>query len=313
MVRVQRVMIRGHTLHGMLLAHTRTHARVNRYQDVIDGGGISHASPLPPAFQRVARRGYYAAITNVDIQVGRLLDSLADLGVADDTAVVLTADHAQNLGEGNMWSMMNLMETSLRIPLIIRPAASDRRFHRGGGPPAASVYPHMVELVDLFPTVAALAGLAPPPGTWQLDGDNLVPGMLTGGVVKRVNAAFGQITRCMNCTVSYTTNADTYQAGCAEDGVDAGRWYVPCAHTNRTDFDLMGMSIRTDNWRYSVFCRYARALQSVECEWVGGHGLRISLYFKVDLLLALPVSGSIIRAVVSPYEHTSSHTLGLPG
>jgi arylsulfatase A-like enzyme len=49
------------------------------------------------------------------------------VGAEESTAIVLTADHAQNLGEANMWSMMNLLETSLRVPLLIRPAPNDAR------------------------------------------------------------------------------------------------------------------------------------------------------------------------------------------
>ena len=49
------------------------------------------------------------------------------MGAEESTAIVLTADHAQNLGEANMWSMMNLLETSLRVPLLIRPAPNDAR------------------------------------------------------------------------------------------------------------------------------------------------------------------------------------------
>ena len=47
--------------------------------------------------------GYYSAITNVDDKIGKLLDALITNGVNDDTVVVLTADHGQNMGEMNMW------------------------------------------------------------------------------------------------------------------------------------------------------------------------------------------------------------------
>lgn len=191
------------------------------------------------------------------------MNLLSSLQVENDTMIVFTADHAQNLGEANMWSMMNLLETSLRIPLIIRPAATDTRFHAGGTVPQAKIYPHQVELVDLFPTLAGVAGLRPPPSQWALDGDDLTMGMISGQVSKEVNAAFGQITRCMNCTQSYGTDTSSYQGGCTADSQDVGKFFVPCAHTNRTSFDLMGMTVRTDDWRYTVFCKYVGVLAVV--------------------------------------------------
>jgi arylsulfatase A-like enzyme len=56
---------------------------------------------------------------------GASFSDLCRYNVDDDTVVVFTADHGQNLGELNMWSMMNLLETSLRVPLMIRPAPRD--------------------------------------------------------------------------------------------------------------------------------------------------------------------------------------------
>lgn len=64
--------------------------------------------------------------------------------------------------------MMNLLETSLRVPLLIRPAPNDPRF--SGGQVSGKVYPHTVELLDLFPTIVSLANLAPPPKIWGLPG-----------------------------------------------------------------------------------------------------------------------------------------------
>eukprot|EP00041_Stephanoeca_diplocostata_P024992 m.644277 g.644277 ORF g.644277 m.644277 type:complete len:649 (+) comp22647_c0_seq16:193-2139(+) len=159
----------------------------------------------------------------------------------------------RNLGEDNTWSMMSLHETSLRVPLIIRAAPNDARLSRAS---TVRVYDHMVELIDLFPTMVALAGLPAPPTSWDLPGDNLVPGMQSGGVVKRVDAAFGEITRCRNCSEAYFRENKTYDAGCLADAVDAHNFTVPCALTLREHFDLMGMSVRTHDWRMSMFCAW---------------------------------------------------------
>ena len=229
---------------------------IDQYADV----HVTHDKPMSTASQQRVRLAYYAAITNVDDQVGRLLDAVEAAGadVYGRTAVVFTSDHAQNLGEANMWSMMNLLETSLRVPLLIKPAPLDARFAlpHAGLPP---IYPHPVELLDLMPTVAGLASLPAPPAAWKLLGTDLTPALVRSGtrgtVLKPLNAAFSQITRCLNCTLAYTSAADNEITGCVADAVDA-RWYVPCALTPRQDFDWMGMSVRTATWRYSLFCRW---------------------------------------------------------
>ena len=83
--------------------------------------------------------------------------------------------------QGNMWEMMNLLEQSLRVPLLIRPAPSDSRFTT-----TVPIYNHPVELLDLFPTLATLAGLPPPPVAWQLPGTDLTRGMVNGGKKTRL-------------------------------------------------------------------------------------------------------------------------------
>ena len=80
--------------------------------------------------------------------------------------------------------------------------------------------------------------------------------MLTGAVVKPLDAAFSQITRCSNCTRAYP---ESYQVGesrgCIADPEDTA-FAVPCCHTPRAQFDWMGMSVRQSQWRYSTFCRW---------------------------------------------------------
>ena len=211
---------------------------------------VSHSKPMPLAQQRRQRLAFLAAVSHIDDQVGLLLDVLITLGVDNDTTVVLTADHGQSLGEGNMWEMMNLLEQSLRVPLLIRPAPNDQRLRR-----TVAVYPHPVELLDLFPTLATLAGVPPPPEIWRLPGTDLTTGMLSGGVVKPLDAAYGQITRCINCSMAYSFSSGL--TACAKDRAeDAPLYLTPCAETPRQLIDWMGFSVRTGDWRYSLFCRW---------------------------------------------------------
>jgi uncharacterized sulfatase len=113
--------------------------------------------------QRETIRAYYASISFLDAQVGKLLDALDRLGLADSTLVVFMSDHGYHLGEKGQWMKQTLMERSARAPLIVA----------GPGVPARNqASPRVVEYLDLYPTLADLAGLAPPAG---LHGRSLAP------------------------------------------------------------------------------------------------------------------------------------------
>jgi arylsulfatase A-like enzyme len=107
-------------------------------------------------------RDYHAASRYADAQLGRLITALEDSGVADDTIVVVAGDHGWLLGEQRMWTKHALFETALRTPLIIVDP------DRVGGAKVEAV----TDLLDLYPTLAQLAGLAVPEG---LDGASLSP------------------------------------------------------------------------------------------------------------------------------------------
>lgn len=106
---------------------------------------------MTPRQQSEALAAYYACVSYLDEQVGRLLDALDRTGLAGNTVVVLTSDHGWLLGEHDSWQKMNLFEPTCRVPLIIRaPGFEDS---------AGRTSHALVELVDLYPTFADLAGL----------------------------------------------------------------------------------------------------------------------------------------------------------
>ena len=109
--------------------------------------------PLNVAGARRLTHGYYAAISYVDAQVGRLLDRLDSLGLTDNTIVVLWGDHGYKLGEHNGWAKFTNYDIDTHAPLIIRAP--------GRIPPGLRL-PQMVEFVDIYPTLAELAGLPVP-------------------------------------------------------------------------------------------------------------------------------------------------------
>ena len=113
---------------------------------------------------RSALQAYYASVSFVDAQVGRLLDALDRLGLARDTIVVLWSDHGYHLGEHlGVWQKRTLFEESARAPLIIRDPTA-----RGNGSACARI----VEFVDIFPTLAERCGL---PFPADLAGRSLQP------------------------------------------------------------------------------------------------------------------------------------------
>ena len=212
---------------------------VDQYSDVRN---ITHATPMSPNETRAVRRAYYATVSGVDTQVGRALAWLDAAGLANSTVVAIVADHGQALGERNLWSMMSTLDASTRVPMIVRAAPVGRQ---------QRVYAHPVELVDLMPTLAALAGLPPLPAAWALPGVDLSRALSPGGRVSK-NASFSQITRCLNCSLAYGGGNEAEQ--CVWDAAADARFTVPCAKAPRTTFDAMGISIRTDDWRYTEWC-----------------------------------------------------------
>jgi choline-sulfatase len=110
-----------------------------------------------------ARAGYYACVSYVDEKVGEILQELDALGLAEHTLVVYTSDHGEMMGDHDMWGKRTFYEGSARVPFVVR---------WPGHLPAGTRASAPVELVDLYPTLCAAAGVAPP---GDLDGDSLLP------------------------------------------------------------------------------------------------------------------------------------------
>ena len=113
---------------------------------------------------RNARRAYYGNISYVDDWTQKLVDTLAALNVADDTVIMLVADHGDMLGERGLWYKMNFFEGSARVPLVIH-APSRFQARRVATP---------VSLVDVLPTVLELAGGRVADAVEPLAGQSLV-------------------------------------------------------------------------------------------------------------------------------------------
>lgn len=120
-------------------------------------------------------RAYLATISFVDAQVGRILNALEANGLTDNTIVVLWSDHGYHLGEKHITGKNSLWERSTRVPLIVA----------GPGVSAGGRCAEPVELLDLYPTLVALAGL---PQKSELEGLSLIP-QLKDAAVRRERPA----------------------------------------------------------------------------------------------------------------------------
>lgn len=235
------------------------------WQQAMSEIALSPHEPLEDGLEQELRRAYYAAISWMDANVGKLLDALAELELEDSTAIVFHSDHGFHLSEEGMWCKQNTREIGTRVPLLIstpglststkKPAAS-----------AASAVPAapaeqvaagemhsnaIVQLVDIYPTLLELAGLALPDPS--LRGKSLAPllryaqaaGNITAAAAAAAAAdgfvaAFSQYPRCLSTRMA--------PSGLADEGF---LWNRQCAMLENEKIDVMGYSVRVEGWRYT--------------------------------------------------------------
>ncbi len=162
-----------------------------------------------------AIRAYYASITFVDAQIDRLLRALEAAALRDSTIIVLLSDHGFHLGAHGLWQKGDLFEGSVRVPLILSvPEGYGGGFVRGGSSDS------LAELVDLYPTLAELAGLGRPA---HVAGVSLVPVLRNPAARVRESA---------------------YTLALSRAGLTRPEWQHK---------DAMGESIRTGRYRYTIW------------------------------------------------------------
>lgn len=137
------------------------------------GGEIDQFKPIPAgqyvypdSLTRKLIHGYYASMSYMDAQLGRLLDELERLEMLDNTIIVFWGDHGWHLGDHGYWTKHTNYEQANRIPLIVVAPGV-------GVAGAATGQP--AESVDIYPTLAELAGLGKPVAPQPIDGLSLVP------------------------------------------------------------------------------------------------------------------------------------------
>jgi iduronate 2-sulfatase len=169
---------------------------------------------LTDDLRRQSLQAYYASISFMDAQVGRIVDTLDQLGLSDNTIIVFTSDHGYHTGEHGLWQKMSLFEESSRVPmLIVAPGVAAK----------GSVVKSPVSHIDLFPTLAELCGV---PAPANLQGQSLVP-ILKDPTATGRGWAITQVSR----------------------GNPAAQ--NPNAKRDAKTKSFFGYSLRTPRWRYT--------------------------------------------------------------
>ena len=154
----------------------------HNWQELRGYNDIPSEGPLTAAKEKELRHGYYACVSYIDAQVGKLLNRLDELGLRENTLIVLWGDHGFHLGEKALWAKSTNFELSAHAPLIIT------------APGAASwgvKTDAIVESLDIYPTIIDLVGMS---SEGDLSGRSLKP-LLEDPESEWINVAFNQFAR----------------------------------------------------------------------------------------------------------------------
>ena len=188
---------------------------------------------------RTFRLAYYAAVAYQDYNIGKILAKLEALGQTTNTATLLLGDHGFHLGEQNTFAKYTNFEIGVRIPLIIRAPWMKASIGK--------VTEILAEAIDVYPTVAELAGLPSPLSTGeQINGTSLVPALRDPADTSTKTAAFSQYAKVSlarqtlfwPCPWEGDQNMSTM---CTEP-------FPGCT----TGVQIMSYSVRVADWRYTA-------------------------------------------------------------
>lgn len=135
---------------------------IHTFGEMRSYAGIPKKGPVDDETALNLIHGYYACVSFTDAQVGRVLDELDRLELADNTIVILWGDHGWNLGEHTLWCKHCCFETSMRAPLIVSAPGVNGGMKTDG----------LTEFIDIYPSLCDLAGLPKPD---HLQGRSFVP------------------------------------------------------------------------------------------------------------------------------------------
>jgi len=173
---------------------------------IVSGGeihsydGVPKDQHLPDDYARKAKHGYYAAVSYVDAQIGRVVDELDHLGLRESTIIVLWGDHGWKLGEHDAWAKHSNVENDTHAPLLVSVP---------GTAGVGKKCPALVEFVDIYPTLSELAGL---PRSATAEGFSFKP-LLDDPTKAWKSAAFSQYPRKSgkNNLMGYSMRTERYR------------------------------------------------------------------------------------------------------
>ena len=201
-------------------------------QDALNSSRCS----IPDNKARELRRAYYSCISYTDAQVGKVLDELQAQGFAEDTIIVLWADHGWQLGEHNEWAKFTNFEDATHVPFMLHvPGVTDKGMRTKA----------LVELIDIFPSLAELTGIDIPPmcpeGKHSLlacvEGYSVVP-LLKDPNQEWKKGAFSQFPRPYS-------------------GLEEIPGHAPFKEKEQGE-SVMGYTVRVDKYRFTEWYRFDR-------------------------------------------------------
>lgn len=207
--------------------------------------GVPLSGPIDDATQRKLLQAYYACVSFVDAQIGRVLDELDKEGLRDNTIIVVWGDHGWQLGEYGMWGKATDYEVATRVPLIV---CVPKATVQGQGSKA------LVEFVDIYPTLCELAGLPIPP---QLPGRSFVP-LLSHPDLPWKEAAFSQFpTPALREWAARPLSPEMRQTFfgpiIAQVEEQLHKEYGDRYNQDIFENHMMGYSMRTDRYRLTIW------------------------------------------------------------
>lgn len=158
--------------------------------------GIPKKGPVADDLAKTLIHGYYACVTYIDAQIGRLLDELQRLGIRDKTAIILWGDHGWKLGEHGSWCKHTNFELDTHVPMII--SVPDQK-NKGAKTTA------LTEFVDIYPSLCEVCSLEVPE---HLEGKSFTP-LINNPNRKWKKAAFSQYPR--GKVMGYSMRTDRYR------------------------------------------------------------------------------------------------------
>ncbi|EMI52842.1 sulfatase family protein [Rhodopirellula sallentina SM41] len=213
--------------------------------------GVPDTSDLPEQYGRQLKHGYYACVSYMDAQLGRILDELDRLDMSDNTIVILWGDHGWKLGEHNRWCKHSNVEDDARAPLIV----SVPKMKWAGKTSDA-----LVEFVDIYPTLADLAGLPLPE---HLEGTSFRPVLESPDRLWKT-AAFSQYPRTVKRQrlMGYSMRNDRYRFTRWVDVNDHSDVIAEELYDHQTD--------PQENENVAGHPEYAPILKELRRQWKGG-------------------------------------------